>query len=85
MGILPNMSGAFGLMNRAERGRKKGESPRSSWERGVGHSGGVPIFFHRPALDLASVNEGLGRHHVMVTFDNHYIRIRAWGITSTEH
>ncbi len=82
------MAGAFGLMNRAERGREQGKSPPSSWERfrrrGVGHSGSGP-HFHRPALDLASVNERLGRHDVMVTFDNHYIRISARGITSTKH
>lgn len=82
------MAGAFGLMNRAERGREQGERPPSSWERfrrrGVGHSGAGPLF-HRPALDLASVNERLGRHDVMVTFDNHYIRISARGITSTKH
>lgn len=82
------MAGAFGLMNRAERGREQGKSPPLSWERfrrrGVGHSGAGPRF-HRPALDLASVNERLGRHDVMVTFDNHYIRISARGITSTKH
>lgn len=80
------MAGAFGLMNRAERGREQGKSPPSSRERfrrrGVGHSGAGPRF-HRPAL--ASVNERLGRHDVMVTFDNHYIRISARGITSTKH
>ncbi len=43
------MAGAFGLMNRAERGREQGKSPPSSWERfrrrGCGSFGvRVPIF-----------------------------------------